>query len=171
MEILQRNHRLSITTLCLIQKNLSSAFSAIAAMNLIVISREPRTQTSNERINLILSTLHIALRAYQTYVFLDYLNFIEPNLQLYAFHLCFISHYSFFFCSAIGQPIGVGPSGPPSPVPPVSEEHLYTVTVYTGSVSGAETTANVYLTIYGKKGSTNEVHLKKGGKKLFGKGQ
>ncbi len=72
----------------------------------------------------------------------------------------------------IGQPIGVGPSGPPSPpTPPVSEEHLYTVTVYTGSVKGAETTANVYLTIYGKKGSTNEVNLKKGGKVLFGKGQ
>lgn len=72
----------------------------------------------------------------------------------------------------IGQPIGVGPSGPPSPpTPPVLEEHLYTVTVYTGSVRGAGTEANVYLTIYGKKGSTNEVNLKKGGKKLFEKGQ
>jgi hypothetical protein len=45
------------------------------------------------------------------------------------------------------------------------------VTIYTGSAKGAETKANVYLTIYGKKGSTNEVHLKKGGKTLFRKGQ
>ena len=72
----------------------------------------------------------------------------------------------------IGQPIGVGPSGPPSlPTTPVSEEHIYTVTVYTGSVKGAGTSANVYLTIFGKKGSTNEVLLKKGGKKLFRRAQ
>jgi hypothetical protein len=81
-----------------------------------------------------------------------------------------IPKYSVFL--VIGQPIGVGPSGPPSPpTTPVSEEHLYTVTVYTGSVKGAGTTSNVYLTIFGKKGSTNEVHLKKGGKPLFTKSQ
>ena len=62
----------------------------------------------------------------------------------------------------------MGPAGPPSPpTPPIAEEHLYTVTVYTGSVEGAGTVANVYLTVYGTKGSTNQVHLKKGGKSLF----
>ena len=68
----------------------------------------------------------------------------------------------------IGQPIGVGPAGPPSPpTTPLGEEHLYTVVVFTGSVKEAGTKSNVYLTVYGTKGSTHEMQLKKRGQTVF----
>ena len=45
----------------------------------------------------------------------------------------------------------------------------YEVTTYTGDVNGAETTSNVYITIYGRKGLSRKTQLRSADKHQFGR--
>ena len=54
--------------------------------------------------------------------------------------------------------------------PKVASKTEYEVVVVTGSLKGAGTDANVYMTLFGKSGQTPKLHLKSNKKTAFDKG-